>query len=52
MRPSHSAPEAPTHLRAGDLPPDLLDPLDPIEPGKRDRLGVAHREDDLISARR
>jgi multidrug resistance efflux pump len=25
MRPSHNAPEAPTHLRAGDLPPGLLD---------------------------
>jgi biotin carboxyl carrier protein len=41
MRPSHSAPEAPTHLRAGDLPPDLLDHLDRIEPGKRDRSGAS-----------
>jgi biotin carboxyl carrier protein len=41
MRPSHSAPEAPTHLRAGDLPPDLLDHLDLIEPGKRDRSGAS-----------
>jgi membrane fusion protein (multidrug efflux system) len=30
MRPSHSAPEAPTHLRAGDLPQGLLDHLDQI----------------------
>ncbi|TMQ16239.1 MAG: HlyD family efflux transporter periplasmic adaptor subunit [Deltaproteobacteria bacterium] len=30
MRPSHSAPEAPTHLRAGDLPPGLLDHIDQI----------------------
>jgi multidrug resistance efflux pump len=37
MRPSHSALEAPTHLRAGDLPAALLDHLDQIEPGKRDR---------------
>src|SRR5262245_30285138 len=42
MRPSYSAPEAPTHLRAGDLPPNLLDHLDresvdQIKPGKRDR---------------
>jgi biotin carboxyl carrier protein len=42
MRPSHNAPEAPTHLRAGDLPPDLLDHLDQIEPGKRDRSGGSH----------
>jgi membrane fusion protein (multidrug efflux system) len=27
MRPSHHAPEAPTHLRAGDLPPGLFDHL-------------------------
>jgi biotin carboxyl carrier protein len=27
MRPSHDAPEAPTHLRAGDLPPGLFDHL-------------------------
>src|SRR5262249_12230745 len=39
MRPSYNAPEAPTPLRAGDLPPDLLDHLDQIEPGKRDRSG-------------
>src|ERR1044071_3120373 len=37
MRPSHSAPEAPTHLRAGDLPPGLLDHLDPIEAHRSDR---------------
>jgi biotin carboxyl carrier protein len=41
MRPSHSAPEAPTHLRAGDLPPDLIDHLDRIEPGKRDRSAAS-----------
>ena len=29
MRPSYNAPEAPTHLRAGDLPPGLLDDVDP-----------------------
>jgi biotin carboxyl carrier protein len=37
MRPSHSAPEAPTHLRAGDLPPGLLDHLDPIDAHRSDR---------------
>src|SRR5215467_10273134 len=37
MRPSHSAPEAPTHLRAGDLPPGLLDHLDPIDAPRSDR---------------
>ncbi len=30
MRPSYNAPEAPTHLRAGDLPPGLLDDVDPL----------------------
>src|SRR4051794_5712671 len=33
MPPSHSAPEAPTHLRAGDLPPGLLDHLRPARAG-------------------
>src|SRR5262245_27264080 len=33
MPPSHSAPEAPTHLRAGDLPPGLLDHLLPARAG-------------------
>src|SRR5215475_5790699 len=41
MRPSHSALEAPTHLRAGDLPPDLLDHLDQIELGKQDRSSAS-----------
>ena len=44
MRPSYSALEAPTHLRAGDLPPDLLDHLDhvdQIELAKRDRSGAS-----------
>jgi membrane fusion protein (multidrug efflux system) len=43
MRPSYSAPEAPTHLRAGDLPPDLLDHLDrhQIEASKRDHAGAS-----------
>lgn len=31
MRPSYNAPEAPTHLRAGDLPPGLLDHLSPLD---------------------
>jgi membrane fusion protein (multidrug efflux system) len=35
MRPSYNAPEAPTHLRAGDLPPGLLDDLDPITSASR-----------------
>jgi multidrug resistance efflux pump len=30
MRPSYNAPEAPTHLRAGDLPPGLLDDVEPL----------------------
>src|SRR5215510_9187343 len=47
MRPSHSAPEAPTHLRAGDLPPGLLDHLDPIEAHQID----AHRSDRDRSSR-
>ena len=29
--PATSAPEAPTHLRAGDLPPGLLDDIDPTD---------------------
>jgi len=33
MQPSHSAPEAPTHLRAGDLPQGLLDHLLPARAG-------------------
>src|SRR5438045_3016422 len=33
MPPSYSAPEAPTHLRAGDLPPGLLDHLRPARAG-------------------
>src|SRR6185369_10469003 len=35
MRPSHNAPEAPTHLRAGDLPPGLLDDVDPLTSAAR-----------------
>src|SRR3569833_2994651 len=57
MRPSYSAPEAPTHLRAGALPPNLIDHMDrghlarghldrdahdPIKSGKRDRAGASH----------
>jgi membrane fusion protein (multidrug efflux system) len=41
MRPSYNAPEAPTHLRAGDLPPGLLDHLDQIDPGRLDRCSGA-----------
>jgi biotin carboxyl carrier protein len=33
MQPSYNAPEAPTHLRAGDLPPGLLDHLIPARAG-------------------
>src|SRR4051812_49326452 len=29
MRPSYNTPEAPTHLRASDLPPGLFDDVDP-----------------------
>jgi multidrug resistance efflux pump len=35
MRPSYNAPEAPTHLRAGDLPPGLLDDADPLTSAAR-----------------
>jgi multidrug resistance efflux pump len=35
MRPSYHAPEAPTHLRAGDLPPGLLDDVDPLTSAAR-----------------
>jgi multidrug resistance efflux pump len=35
MRPSYNAPEAPTHLRAGDLPPGLLDDGDPLTSAAR-----------------
>jgi len=35
MRPSYNAPEAPTHLRAGDLPPGLLDDVDPLTSAAR-----------------
>src|SRR5262245_45885580 len=37
LRPRHSAPEAPTHLRAGDLPAGLLDHLDQIDVRRSDR---------------
>jgi biotin carboxyl carrier protein len=36
MRPSYNAPEAPTHLRAGDLPPGLLDHLSHLDQSRRD----------------
>jgi len=35
MRPSYNAPEAPTHLRAGDLPPGLLDDVEPLTSAAR-----------------
>jgi multidrug resistance efflux pump len=40
MRPSYHAPEAPTHLRAGDLPPGLFNDVDP--PTSAARSGSAH----------
>jgi membrane fusion protein (multidrug efflux system) len=40
MRPSYNTPEAPTHLRAGDLPPGLLDDVDP--PTSASRHGSHH----------
>jgi len=48
MRPSYNAPEAPTHLRADDLPPGLLDDVDLITSASR----VGHRSVSAASVSR
>lgn len=50
MRPSYHAPEAPTHLRAGDLPPGLFDDVDP--PTSAARPGSHHSSVSAPSTRR